>query len=113
MTSAIEENEEGEMEARRDEEEEEETGMPSADDQPPDITDDGFIVGLIIHRTDKLKSDFFMSQPVVRVHIIDVKTGASLKKQHRDRAVTSFYESEDVDFILPMMTQPFDFKQKM
>ena len=52
---------------------------------PPgrDVEDDGRIVGLTIHRTDKLKTDFYVAHPLVRVHMVDVDTGNYLKKQRK------------------------------
>ncbi|XP_067677966.1 jouberin-like [Haliotis asinina] len=79
-----------------------------------DIEDKGQILGLTVHRTDKLKNDFHILHPMIRVHMVDESTGTYLKKQKESRAVTSFYEtkSDKVDHILPIMTQPFDFKQR-
>ncbi|XP_071116994.1 jouberin-like [Haliotis cracherodii] len=79
-----------------------------------DIEDRGQILGLTVHRTDKLKNDFHILHPMIRVHMVDESTGTYLKKQKESRAVTSFYEtkSDKVNHILPIMTQPFDFKQR-
>ena len=87
----------------------------AAEEEPkPEIGDEGRIVGLTIHRTDKLKTDFYISHPLVRIHVVDLATGQYLKKQHTGRAVTSYYEKENVnvDYVLPILTQPFDFKQR-
>ncbi|XP_060597345.1 jouberin-like isoform X2 [Ruditapes philippinarum] len=75
--------------------------------------DEGRILAVTIHRTDKLKNDFYIMHPMVRVHIVDELTGKYLPKQHKDRAVTSYYETknDNVKHILPIMTKPFDFKQ--
>jgi jouberin len=75
--------------------------------------DNDRILQVTIHRTDKLKADFYIAHPLIRVHIIDLDTGACLKKQQKDRRVSSFFETENknVDFILPIMTLPFDFKE--
>ncbi|KAI0209499.1 Jouberin [Lamellibrachia satsuma] len=80
-----------------------------------EIPDSGEIFAVTIHRTGKLKTDFIISHPVVRVHVVNEDTGMLLNKQHKDRPVTSFYEQDrkHVDVILPIMTQPFDFKQNM
>ncbi|XP_076440565.1 jouberin-like [Babylonia areolata] len=76
--------------------------------------DDGEVLAVMVHRTDKLKNDFNILHPVVRVHIVDESTGQYLPKQHKDRAVSSYYEmhNENMEQVLPIMTQPFDFKQK-
>ena len=50
---------------------------------PRDVPDEGRILGIHVHRTDKLKSDFYIAHPLVRLHIIDVETGNYLKKQHK------------------------------
>jgi len=49
----------------------------------PDVKDTGEVFAVTIHRTDKLKTDFIISHPVVRVHIVDEETGTLLKKQHQ------------------------------
>ncbi|EMP37401.1 Jouberin [Chelonia mydas] len=66
--------------------------------------DDSLVLGVYIHRTDRLKTDLMVSHPMVKIHVIDQKTGFS-------RAVSSFYEQERVEHILPIMTQPYDFRQ--
>ncbi|KAK9411604.1 jouberin [Crotalus adamanteus] len=76
----------------------------------PDI-DDNLVLGVYIHRTDRLKTDFMVSHPMVKVHVIDVKTGLYVKKENSSRQVSSFYEQEKVGHILPIMTQPYDFRQ--
>uniref|UniRef100_K1S444 Jouberin n=1 Tax=Magallana gigas TaxID=29159 RepID=K1S444_MAGGI len=78
------------------------------------VEDEGEVLSVTVHRTDKLKNDFHILHPLVRVHIVDETTGNYLHKQHMDRAVTAFFETENehVDKILPIMTQPFDFKER-
>ena len=49
----------------------------------PDIPDDGDILAVTIHRTDKLKNDYHISHPLVRVHIVNEDTGQYLSKQNR------------------------------
>lgn len=48
-----------------------------------DVVDTGQVLQVIVHRTDKLKSDFYISHPLVRVHVIDMETGHYLKKQNK------------------------------
>ena len=48
-----------------------------------DVEDDGRIMAVTIHRTDKLKNDFFIMHPMVRVHIVDQDSGKYLSKQHK------------------------------
>jgi hypothetical protein len=45
--------------------------------------DEGRILAVTIHRTDKLKNDFYIMHPMVRVHIVDELTGKYLPKQHK------------------------------
>ncbi|KAH9498473.1 Jouberin [Bulinus truncatus] len=80
----------------------------------PAIPDEGEVLAVMIHRTDKLKNDFHILHPVVRVHVLNEETGEYIPKQHQDRAVTYYSETSNqaVKTILPMMTQPFDFKER-
>lgn len=45
--------------------------------------DDNLVLGVYIHRTDRLKTDFMVSHPMVKVHVIDEKTGLYVKKENR------------------------------
>ncbi|TDG99091.1 hypothetical protein EPR50_G00207350 [Perca flavescens] len=74
--------------------------------------DDSLVLGVYIHRTDRLKTDLLISHPMVKIHVVDESTGQYVKKEDCHRPVSSFYEQESVDHILPIMTQPFDFKKK-
>uniref|UniRef100_A0A452SM43 Abelson helper integration site 1 n=1 Tax=Ursus americanus TaxID=9643 RepID=A0A452SM43_URSAM len=78
---------------------------------PKCLLDDDLVLGVYIHRTDRLKSDFMISHPMVKIHVIDENTGQYVKKDDSERPVSSYYEKESVDYILPIMTQPYDFKQ--
>lgn len=40
-----------------------------------------------------------------------METGQLLQKSSPDRKVTSYYERSEVDYILPIMTSPFDIKK--
>ncbi|KAG7511232.1 hypothetical protein JOB18_044567 [Solea senegalensis] len=73
--------------------------------------DDSFVLGVYVHRTDRLKTDLMISHPMVKIHVVDEITGQYVKKEDCHRPVSSFYEQESVDHILPIMTQPFDFKK--
>lgn len=48
-----------------------------------EVEDEGKILSVTIHRTDKLKNDFYILHPLVRVHVVDESTGKYLSKQHR------------------------------
>ncbi|XP_015754781.1 PREDICTED: jouberin-like, partial [Acropora digitifera] len=87
-------------------------------EQPAEVankrSDDGYILSVTIHRADNLKPDLCIAHPMVRVHVVDIDTGQYVKKSDSSRSVTSYYENETdtpVDYIMPMMTQPFDFKK--
>lgn len=47
------------------------------------VFDDGLVLGVYIHRTDQLKTDLLVSHPMVKIHVIDQKTGLYVKKEHR------------------------------
>lgn len=49
---------------------------------PQEVEDLGEVLALIIHRTDKLKNDFHILHPVVRVHVVSEETGQYVPKQH-------------------------------
>ncbi|XP_066556183.1 jouberin [Amia ocellicauda] len=73
--------------------------------------DDSLVLGVYVHRTDRLKTDLLVSHPMVKVHVIDEMTEQYVRKENSNRPVSSFYEQEKVDHILPIMTQPYDFKK--
>ncbi|XP_028633192.1 jouberin isoform X1 [Grammomys surdaster] len=78
---------------------------------PKCLLDDDLVMGVYIHRTDRLKSDFIISHPMVKIHVVDEHTGQYVKKDDSERPVSSYYEKDSVDYILPIMTQPYDFKK--
>lgn len=45
--------------------------------------DDGLVLGVYIHRTDRLKTDLLVSHPMVKVHVVDEITGHYIKKEDR------------------------------
>ncbi|XP_076835204.1 jouberin-like [Brachyhypopomus gauderio] len=75
------------------------------------VFDDSLVLGVYVHRTDRLKTDFLVSHPMVKLHVVDEMTGQYVKKEDGHRRVSSFYEQEDIEHILPIITQPFDFKK--
>uniref|UniRef100_A0ABM5G4H6 Jouberin isoform X2 n=1 Tax=Pogona vitticeps TaxID=103695 RepID=A0ABM5G4H6_9SAUR len=85
------------------------SGTVSAEPKP--AFDDSLVLGVYIHRTDRLKTDLMVSHPMVKIHVVDQKSGLYVKKENSSRPVSSFYEQETVGHILPIMTQPYDFKQ--
>ncbi|XP_078505356.1 jouberin isoform X2 [Lissotriton helveticus] len=72
---------------------------------------ENLVLGIFIHRTDKLKNDMIVLHPTVKIHVIDEKTGLHVKQDNGGDAVSSFIEGEKVKHILPVMTRPYDFKQ--
>ncbi|XP_023336520.1 jouberin [Eurytemora carolleeae] len=70
------------------------------------------VIGVFIHECEVLKMDFLIAHPVVKVSLVDGLTGNFLEKTNPSRRVTSYYEDEKVSRILPLMTQPFDFRLK-
>ncbi|XP_067840929.1 jouberin isoform X2 [Heptranchias perlo] len=79
--------------------------------RPKYITDDSLVLGVYIHRADGLKTDILTSHPSVKVHVVNEISGQYVKKEHSNRHVTSYYEQENVEHILPIMTQPYDFRK--
>ncbi|KAL3312275.1 Jouberin [Cichlidogyrus casuarinus] len=66
------------------------------------------VLGLMVHKTDRLMLHPPAMYPLVRVHVMDTGSGAYLVKEHRERKVTSFYENTHKwEYILPVMTQQF------
>lgn len=52
----------------------------TASEVPAEPEDDGRILGVTVHRSDRLKTDLYVRHPLVRVHIVDMNTGAAVKK---------------------------------
>lgn len=50
---------------------------------PKCLLDDDLVLGVYIHRTDRLKSDFMISHPMVKIHVVDENTGQYVKKNDR------------------------------
>ncbi|KAG8444588.1 hypothetical protein GDO86_009668 [Hymenochirus boettgeri] len=69
------------------------------------------VLGVCIHRSDKLLTDLMISCPVVKIHIFDQKTGQYVKKESSINSVSSYNEHERNEYILPLETFPYDFKK--
>ncbi|NWT79507.1 AHI1 protein, partial [Lanius ludovicianus] len=69
---------------------------------------DDLVLGVYIHRSDRLKIDHLISHPVVKIHIVDQRSGFYVKKDYSKKEDSS-YEQEEIQHILPIMTQPCDF----
>ncbi|KAJ4921303.1 hypothetical protein JOQ06_000783 [Pogonophryne albipinna] len=48
---------------------------------------------------------------MVKVHVVEERSGKYLRKEDSHRPVSSFYEQQNVEHVLPIITQPFDFKK--
>ncbi|KAM3932313.1 jouberin [Leptodactylus fuscus] len=77
---------------------------------PRHVYDDNLVLGVYVHRSDKLKTDLMVSRPMVKIHIIDQNTGEYVKKETSSDAVSSFHDQERNEYVLPKFTQPYDFK---
>ncbi|NXB09601.1 AHI1 protein, partial [Cnemophilus loriae] len=71
---------------------------------------DDLVLGVYIHRSDRLKIDHLVSHPVVKIHIVDQRSGLYVKKDYSKRDDSS-NEQEEIEHILPIMTQPCDFRK--
>lgn len=74
------------------------------------------VLSMTVHGTDELQASVFLTHPSVRVSIVDTSEGGQgslLKKSAPERCVTSYYErgNPSVDYILPVMTQPYECRQ--
>ncbi|NXQ41529.1 AHI1 protein, partial [Catharus fuscescens] len=72
---------------------------------------DDLVLGVYIHRSDRLKIDHLISHPVVKIHIVDQRSGLYVKKDYSSKKEDSSYEQEEIEHILPIMTQPCDFRK--
>ena len=45
--------------------------------------DDSLVLGVYVHRTDRLKTDLRLSHPMVKVHVVDELTGQYVRKEDR------------------------------
>ncbi|NXD22487.1 AHI1 protein, partial [Spelaeornis formosus] len=71
---------------------------------------DDLVLGVYIHRSDRLKIDHLVSRPVVKIHIVDQRSGLYVKKDYSKKSDSS-YEQEEIEHILPVMTQACDFRK--
>ncbi|KAK1874751.1 Jouberin [Dissostichus eleginoides] len=81
------------------------------DAPPAQVFDDSLVLGVFVHRTDGLQSDLLVSHPMVKVHVVEERSGKYVRKEDSHRPVSSFYEQQNVEHVLPIITQPFDFKK--
>lgn len=43
--------------------------------------DDSLVLGVYVHRTDRLKDQLLISHPMVKIHVVDEATGQYVKKE--------------------------------
>lgn len=87
-------------------------GLPTSLSQPM-LPLSNEIFGIIVHRTDILRASVNISHPCIRVSVVDISdeaSGAYARKSNPTKCVTSYYETGNpvVDYILPVLTQPFE-----
>ncbi|XP_063773447.1 jouberin isoform X2 [Pseudophryne corroboree] len=75
------------------------------------VYDDSLMLGVHIHRADKLKTNIMTSRPMVKIHIMDQQTGDYVKKENSTDAASSFSEQGRHECVLPKLTQPYEFKR--
>ncbi|NXC42612.1 AHI1 protein, partial [Penelope pileata] len=92
-------------------ENDEEMKTSEASTQSKFVFGDDLVLGVHVHRSDRLKTDLLISHPMVKIHIVDQNSGLYVKKDHSNRKVSSYYEEEQIEHVLPIMTQPYDFRQ--
>ncbi|NXX90643.1 AHI1 protein, partial [Centropus bengalensis] len=90
---------------------ENEAEMKNSEISAQDKFDDDLVLGVHVHRSDRLKTDLLVSHPVVKIHVVDQRSGLYIKKDHSERKVSSCCEQEQIEHVLPVMTKPFDFRQ--
>ncbi|CAF3431313.1 unnamed protein product [Rotaria sp. Silwood1] len=69
------------------------------------------ILGIFIHRTDRLRTDLRLRHPFVRVHLIDLNTRSYVRKIDPTRSVLHYHNINDQtsDHIQSISTHPYDF----
>ncbi|XP_018412431.1 PREDICTED: jouberin, partial [Nanorana parkeri] len=75
------------------------------------VYDESLVLGVYVHRADKLNTDLVTSRPMVKIYLIDQKTGEHVKKDYSTEAASSLHDQERNEHILPTFTQPYDFKR--
>lgn len=45
--------------------------------------DDSLVLGVYVHRSDRLKNHLLVSHPMVKIHVVDEITGQYVKKEDR------------------------------
>lgn len=71
------------------------------------------IMCVTIHSADALRPSLKILHPIIMVHIIDSITGKYISKTDPTRPVTTFYETDNLDHILPQLTRPYSFAKNL
>lgn len=53
--------------------------------------DDSLVLGVYVHRSDRLKNHLLVSHPMVKIHVVDEITGQYVKKEDRSGSIFSSY----------------------
>lgn len=53
--------------------------------------DDSLVLGVYVHRSDRLKNHLLVSHPMVKIHVVDEITGQYVKKEDRSGSILSSY----------------------
>lgn len=70
---------------------------------------DRLLLGVFVHQMDQFMN-FSMSHLRVKIHVIDSSTGYYIKKKDRHHPAYACKEPGTAEYILPIMTRPFDLK---
>ncbi|KAF5303974.1 hypothetical protein FQA39_LY01759 [Lamprigera yunnana] len=70
------------------------------------------LIAITLHKTDRLKLDSLVVHPLVKVHIIKVDTGEYLLKSNKNRSVVFYYEDENLNYVTPVLSQPYNLYKK-
>ena len=70
------------------------------------------VFGVFVHYSDCLKLNLHVMHPLVKVSIVNLESGELVSKSNRRQKVSSYYETENVKNVVPLMTQPFEFRHR-
>ncbi|CAF1274494.1 unnamed protein product [Didymodactylos carnosus] len=81
----------------------------------PIITDpnEHKILGITVHKTDRLQTDLRLRHPIVRVSAVDLDTTNFVRKTDPERKVLSYHIIDEPlsDYIMPINSQRYDFNE--
>lgn len=68
------------------------------------------IIDVLVHGCDPLVDDINkIKHPRVKVHLFHINSEKYLKKSRKDRRVSYYQEHDEIDYIMPILSQPFHF----